>query len=81
MLKLGGDSGEEFTTDFLRQRPGGQVDLFKSVVVERDHRRHSRAGGITPVRQVAFSLFRRREPLSRQKEASLIALTRALTVD
>jgi DNA-binding transcriptional LysR family regulator len=36
---------------------------------------------ITPERQVAFSLFRRRQPLSRQKETSLNALTRSLTTN
>ena len=33
---------------------------------------------LVPERNVAFSLFRRREPLSRQKEACLSALNRAL---
>ena len=33
---------------------------------------------ITPARNVAFSLFRRREPLSRRKEAALLKLREML---
>jgi len=37
-----------------------------------------KAFSIAPARNVAFSLFRRREPLSRRKEAALLKLREML---
>jgi len=63
-------------------RSGAGVAIIPKACVEQEMTfRLLRTRPITPERQVAFSLFRRREPLSRQKEASLNVLTRSLAAD